>query len=359
LFSLTENLPRRTSPAEFVSIVRDKAKLRKIMGICSSTQARCADQGEDADRIREDMEASLLEVAAEGDSGAVKIGAVTPAVEKKVERSRSITEERTALELTWGLKGLDDLTKGLFGGELTVISGESGGGKTIEAMQITLENAREGTPCAWFSMEMSKEKIVQRCYPALSNILTADMMRDPRLMNLHTHVPEMKKMSAEVNQLPIWIDDTSPLHINKLVARTRMMRRKHGIRLFVCDYLQLIQHSCKTEIDGIRDIVFKLRDLVKSEPTIHIILLSQYSKADGFSKTRKRTKGDLYGGSAIHHAAQNVVLIKVEDPEDKEPNAYLDVEFRIDKQRDGRVGKVPCMLDRSHLRFMHPQPALR
>lgn len=251
------------------------------------------------------------------------------------------------------------MTKGLFGGELTVVSGESGGGKTLSAMQITLENAREGTPCGWFSMEMSKEKIVQRCYPALSNILTADMMRDPRLMNLHTHVPEMQKMSAEVNQLPIWIDDTSPLHINKLVARTRMMRRKHGIRLFICDYLQLIQHSGRTEVDGIREVVFKLRDLVKSEPTIHIILLSQYSKADGFSKTRKRTKGDLYGGSAIHHAAQNVVLIKVEDPEDKEPNAYLDVEFRIDKQRDGRVGKVPCMLDRSHLRFMHPQPALR
>ena len=79
----------------------------------------------------------------------------------------------------------------------------------------------------------------------------------------------------------------------------------------------------------------------------------------GVNAIRKRTKGDLYGGSAIHHAAQNVVLIKVEDPEDKEPNAYLDVEFRIDKQRDGRVGKVPCMLDRSHLRFMHPQPALR
>ena len=359
LFSLTENLPRRLSVTEYVSIVRDKAKLRKIMGICSSTQARCADQGEDADRIREDMEAALLEVAAEGDSGAVKIGSVTPEVEKKVERSRSITEERTALELTWGLKGLDDLTKGLFGGELTVLSGESGGGKTIELMQIILANAQEGTPCGLFSMEMPKEKIVQRCYPAMSEVLTADMMRDPRLINLHTHVPEMQKMSAEIGRLPIWIDDTSPLHVNKLVARIRMMIRKYGIRLFGIDYLQLIKHSERTEVDGTRDVVFKLRDLVKSEPTAHLVLLSQYSKADGFSKNRKRTKGDLYGGSAIHHAAQNVVLIKVEDPEDKEPNAYLDVEFRIDKQRDGRVGKVPCMLDRSHLRFMHPQPALR
>jgi replicative DNA helicase len=132
-----------------------------------------------------------------------------------------------------------------------------------------------------------------------------------------------------------------------------------GIRLYVCDYLQLVQHSAKTEVEGIREIVYKLRDLVKSEPTIHIVLLSQFSKSDGFSKKKARTKGDLYGGSAIHQAAQNVMLISIEDPEKRDKADLLDVVIRVAKQRDGRVGKVECNFDRDHLRYCYPTPILR
>jgi replicative DNA helicase len=343
---------------EYVRIIKDKARLRKLMGIFNIGYQRAQDQSESADSIRSAIQNQLADEEAGGTDHSVVIGSVTPAIEQRVEEKRTANSERTALELTWGISGLDAWTKGAFGGELTVVAGETGGGKSQAGVQITLSNSKEGTPCAWFSMEMPKEKVAQRYYPVMGEIITADHLRDPRLMNLHTHIPEMKRLSEELGRLPIRIDDESHLHINKLVARIRMMRRRYGTRLFVIDYLQLIGHSCKTEIDGIRDIVFKLRDLVKAEPSIHIVLISQYSKADGFNKNKKRTGGDLYGGSAIRHAAHNIFLISIEDPEKRDKNDLLDVEIRINKQREGRVGKVTCYFDRDHLRYTYPQPPL-
>jgi replicative DNA helicase len=230
---------------------------------------------------------------------------------------------------------------------------------TAAAVQMTLANATEGTPCVWFSLEMPKEKIATRYYPTMSSIITADMMRDPRLINLHTHVPEIERVSQEMTKLPIWIDDTSPLDIKRMVPRIRMMRRKYGIRLVVIDYLQLISNKAAAhKAEQIEGNIFALRELAKVEPTLHILVLSQYSKQANFMKKKRRTKDDLQWGSAIHQAAQNVILITIEDPEKKDKNDLLDVEFRIDKQRDGKVGKVTCMYDRDHLTYVYPQPIL-
>ena len=352
LSSLTDGVSRKSSLSHYVSIIVDKFTLRSMIHAANGIVAHALDPAASASEVVGDAEASILGVAAQGDGEAVRIGDVSPEVERRVEWGMKASPERTAVELTWGLGDLDKFTRGAFGGELTVVAGESGGSKTSFGVQMTLENAKEGSPCAWFSMEMPKEKLTQRFYPQLSDIITADIMRDPRLMNERTHIPEIQRISAELANLPIWIDDSSALPINKLCARIRMMRRKHGIRLFVIDYLQLITMSqSKTKAEGIEAAMFALRDLVKIEPTIHILLLSQYSKADGFSKKRTRSRNDLYGSSTIHHAAQNVLLLALEDVADKGAGFRLDCEIKVDKQRDGKKGKVECLFDTDFLRF--------
>ena len=105
---------------------------------------------------------------------------MTPAVEKRVEKFRDTSSERAALEMTWGITGMDAHTKGIFGGELTVIGAEASGGKSAVATLIAVANGREGTPVGFFSLEMSKEKLTQRFYPQMGTIITADHMRDPR-----------------------------------------------------------------------------------------------------------------------------------------------------------------------------------
>lgn len=359
LSTLTDGVPRRTSLKHYIDIVVEKFTLRNLIHAGNSIVAQALDSNANADEVVSNAEAAILNVAAEDEGEAVKIGDVCADVERRVAWAMNAKSDRTALEMSWGLSGLDAWTKGLYSGELTVLAGESGRGKTVMALQVTLANAREQTPVAWFSLEMPRDKLAQRLYPQMSEILTSNHMRDPRCMNDKVHIPEVMRLSAELQTLPLWVDDSSSLSIKKLVARIRMMRRKHGIRLFVCDYLQLIQPTNPDRGgDGVKEVIFALRDLVKAEP-IHILLLSQFSKADGFSKKRKRSRSDLYGGSVIHHAAQNVVLMSVEETDGKDEGRLLDVEFHIDKQRDGKKGTVTCMFDPSHLLFTYAQQPLR
>jgi replicative DNA helicase len=367
LASLTEGLPRRPVIDEYIRIVKDKSRLRRIMAICSAGISRAADQSETSLEILGYIENQLAEVVGEGTKGAVRIGEVTASVEERVNKNRTISNERTALEMTWSIQGLDVATHGCFRGEFTVIGAESSGGKTAFGVQLSIANAREGTPVIWFSMEMSKEALTQRFYPSMSDILTNDNLRDPRSMNLHTHIPEMHKISREISHLPIDIDETSPLRIDKLKGRIKMMVRKWKKEtncnkiIVVIDYLQLIKGMPKmAPLEQFSNIIFTLRDIPKEIPEAHIIALSQYSQGDKFAKkSAGRTKDSLYGGSVIHHAAQNVFMISLEDPEKRDEKDLLDAAIKIAKQREGKRTKVTCSFDRDHLRFCYPQPPLR
>ena len=360
LSDLTSGLPRKPVVKEYVRIVREKAKLRHLMALGKELYTIAEDQVETPEWTLDWLQDRINAVAAEEQEEAVKVGDVCWTVEGSILKKRDAPMSQIALDLTWGVNELDKFTKGLFGGEFTVLSAESGGGKTSLMWQIVVANAMAGVPCAVFSMEMSKEKLVQRLYPLLSEVVTANHIRDPRLMNLHNHVPEMKKMSALISKLPIWIDDTSPLSFNKFKARAKKLRRKHGVRLVAVDYLQLFEAPGKTSVEKIEAISFGLRDFAKAEKDMALIVLSQYSKAQGFMKKSRRTKSDLMGGSSIHHAAQNVVLVTVENPEKRDKNDLLDVEIMIDKQRDGAVGRVTCCYDRDRLKFVSkPQGDMR
>lgn len=360
LSSLTEGLPRRPVVEEYVRIVREKAKMRVLMALGNSLQAAAQDSSEHSGFLLDWMQERLTAVVADEQMEAVKVGDVCGVVEQGILKKRDAPIENIALDLTWGVNEIDKVTKGIFKGELTVVGGDSGGGKTALVLQAIVENAVMGIPGAIFSMEMSKEKLIQRMYPLLSDIITSNHTRDPRLMNLHTHVPEMQRLSALMGSLPIWIDDTSPLSINKFKARAKRLKRKHGVQLVAADYLQLFEAHGNTDTERTRNAVFALRDFAKENQDMALLVLSQYSKDQGFTKKRRRTKGDLYGGSAIHHAAQNIVLITIEDPEKRDPKDKLDAEIMIDKSRDGGKARTTCVFDRDHLKFVtKPQGDLR
>lgn len=358
VMSLTENLPRRASIAEYVVIVKEKARLRRLIHIASGMMKRAADQVDPASQISADLQDDLIEEAAESPTEAVRIGAAIPAVRARIERGRKISEEQVYSDMTWGVEEMDAFTKGLFRGEMTVVAGESGGFKTALLGQAFIANARKGINCALMSVEMPKEQMALRLFPQMGDFLTSKHTREPRLMNLE-HVAEFERLAKEMDELPIWIDD-SVQDIKRLIARMRMLRRKHNILLFGIDYFQLIQPD--EDLRGpekFMHMAFALRDFAKAEPDTHTLVLSQYAKSGGGprkGKRQERSREDVYGGQALHHAAHNVVLVKVESGKEKEPNQLLEADLDIDKQRNGATGTVRTMLDRDFLRFGKPKP---
>ena len=355
---LSEGIYRNIHIGEHVGIIKEKARLRRLMGVCNTALSRANDQSDTAVQILGGIEDGLMEINADGPDPSTPIGQVD--VESSIRGKRNISSERAALEMSWGVKGLDDFTHGAFKGEFTVVGGEESSGKSSWLLQMMVANALEGTPCGLFSLEMSKDQVKRRCYPLLSDILTSSMIRDPRLINAHTHIPEMERVTKELSRLPIYIDDTRQLRIDKLITRMRMMKRKFGVKLFGLDFLQLVKVMPKMQPqEAFIDMVTKLRDFPATvEPDCHLVALSQYSNQDNFMKSKKRGTSSYYGGSVIRYAAQNLLMISVEDQEKRDPKDLLDAEFKIAKQRDGPRGKVSCYWDRLHYKFCYPTPYL-
>lgn len=355
LASLTEGLPRRPNLRTYVQILKHKAKLRKLMRIGNDLYLKAMQPHADADPLVDNLEQELISLEADERTTAVPIANIIPTIKAAIMEGRNMSLDRTEMNLTWGIEALDQRTRGAFFGELTVIGGDSGGGKSLLVAQMALENALKGVPVVIFSIEMSKEKFIQRMYPLASSILTADLMRDPRGMNLHTHVPELDRLCAYLAKLPIWVDDTSPLSLAKFIAKCKSYKRKHKAKLIIADYLQLFEVP-GNEAAQVKTIMYKCRDYIKKQKDQHMVLLSQFSKEQGISRGKRRTKGDLYGGAVIHQAAQNVLIITVENPHKKEPGSDLEVEIMIDKQREGARGKVMCRRHGTSLRYIPAPP---
>jgi replicative DNA helicase len=354
LSSLTEGLPRRPSIAEYVSIVREKSKLRRLIHMANHVRRRAEGQDESYSTIAADLQDQLVIEDADTEGGAVRIGEVIPKVRAQVEAGRKIAEGKVA-GLTWGLSKLDALTYGAHMGEMTVIAAAPGGFKTAFAAQMLLANGREGVPCCFHSIEMPEDKLTRRFFPAMGDFVKAEHMREPRLMNIE-HMMELDRLSQELAKLPIWIDDTAQ-DIRKLLARMRMMRRKHKIKLFAIDYFQLIHNSqTKTDIERYQKNALMLRDAMKNDlGDCHLLVLSQFSKNKGRGKSQ-RSGDDLYGGTALHHATQNMIIIAAESGKDKEPGQFLDAELDIDKMREGGRRKHSCQIDPDFLRFQYSVP---
>jgi replicative DNA helicase len=352
LAGLTEGIPRRLNIEEHVKIIREKAKLRLLMEVGRGLYQGAEGQSISSTALIENVQERLIRSVADERSEAFSAAEIVGTIEANLLAKRNQNLDKTALDMTWGIEALDEKTKGIFGGELTILAGDTAGGKTQAMMQMVLANALEGTPVGIFSLEMPKEKLIQRLYSLMSDILTADHMRDPRLMNIHTHVPEMSRVSAAIAKLPIYVDDTSPLTIQKLRARIKMMKRRRGIRIAAVDYVQLLGCPGKTGVDKTEEILYGLRDTAKHDPDTAVVALSQFSKEQGFVKRKRRTKGDLFGGSILQHAAQNIIIITMEDSEKRAAGDDLDVEIMVDKCREGVRGRVTCVYDRKKLKFV-------
>lgn len=355
LASLTEGMPRRPRLRTYVRIIKEKAKLRRLTRIGLDVHLKAKQPNGDANALIEQLQQEVTAFEADEHASAVPIASVIPTIRTAIMEGRNMSMDRTEMNLSWGIEALDDRTKGAFFGELTVIGGDSGGGKTQMTVQMALECALKGIPVVIFSMEMSKEKFIQRMFTLISSILTANLMRDPRGMNLHTHVPELDKVAEVLAKLPIWIDDTSPLPLTKFIARCKSYTRKYGAQLIVADYLQLFEVP-GNEAAQIKTIMYRCRDYIKKQKKQHMVLLSQFSKEQGIVRGKRRSKGDLYGGAVIHQAAQNVLIITVENPNKKEPGSDLEVEIMIDKQREGARGKVMCRRHGTSLRYIPAPP---
>ena len=248
-----------------------------------------------------------------------------------------------------GINCIDRTFKGLHPKQVSVISGFPTGGKTVLGGQICTNMASAGIPCLFISLEMPAEKVLQRMLVCKTG-LEAKAVYDPIEHakdngNAQPSKETLKRLADGMKSLgnsPLFIEDPTAAKIGKITAMIRRYHRKHGIKLAVVDYLQLIHGDVRNgnKEQEVANISHAFQGLAK-ELDVHIMLLSQQN-AQGATK---------YAEAIAEDADLILSITQDRDPASEDFGKHLYVFCRKDRHHGKTGEKLPLVLNKEYLRF--------
>jgi replicative DNA helicase len=361
---LVDAVPTAANVEYHAKIVREKALLRRLIEASTSIITEAFDGHGTAAELLDEAENRIFQVSQQrGQEGFMRIKELLwPTMERIEALQRG---GKTITGVGSGFADLDDFTSGFQPSELVIIAARPSMGKTAFVLNIAQHAAIENkVPIAFFSLEMSKESLVQRLLTAEARVdaqkLRKGMLRDDDF-------PRLARAAGILSSAPIWIDDTPSITLLEMRSKARRLRADNGIGMVIVDYLQLAQGPASSENrqQEISTISRSLKALAK-ELAVPVVALSQLSRAPeqrtGESKGRPQLS-DLRESGAIEQDADLVLGIyrpevyaeRAADsgpPVDKDGNSLEGrAEIIILKQRNGPIGTVNLYFHKAYTRF--------
>jgi replicative DNA helicase len=384
LAQLTEN-PAIIGARDFAKQIYDLALLRELVRVGRAMVETAVDTSDGINPIEqiEDAEMALYNVAEKGDvQGGVKsFEQASKLAVDIVEKARKSGGGLSGV--TTGLIGLNERMGGMHSSDLIILAGRPGMGKTALATNIAFAAAHRwkmdkqaglsrkesaGAPVAFFSLEMSADQLALRVIAEQSTI-SGERLRMGKISE--QEFLQLARASADMHDLPLYIDDTPGLTIAALRTRARRLQRQRGIGAIVVDYVQLLQGSGKNSdgnrVQEISEITRGLKTLAK-ELEVPVMALSQLSRAVEAREDKRPLLSDLRESGSIEQDADIVLFVyreeyyhaqkKPEDGSDKFDKWMQRgekirgrAEVIISKQRHGATGTVEMMFTKETTKF--------
>jgi len=355
LASLADGMPKVTNIEHYARIVKEKAILRNLIHTTHNIQQRAFEGEDGADAILDGAESSIFALAEDR----VRVGLlpIKDIVRDNFERlERIFREGKSITGIPTGYVELDKLTSGLQPSELLILAARPSQGKTALALNL-MENIaiRGGHPVAMFSLEMSKESLLQRLVASVAQI-DAHKFRTGHLSREDWR--RMTESLGTISSAPLWIDDAGSISVLEIGAKARRLKRDKGLSMLVVDYLQLITARGRfgNRQEEVSSISRALKGLAK-ELQIPVLVLSQLTRAPERDE-RGPQLSDLRESGAIEQDADVVMFIyrphffkAGATPEERE-----ETELRIAKQRNGPTDKVNFVFRSRFTRFEEAAP---
>jgi replicative DNA helicase len=350
-------VPSAANLEYYIDIVREKFVLRKVIQTCTTAVGRVYDHQGEVDGLLDEVERDILQISEER----VTVGnkTIKDLVHKAINTIEDYHQRAGMLTgLGTGFPDLDKMTSGMHGGEMIVIAARPSMGKTSLAMNIAEHVAiEEKQPVGVFSLEMTAESLVLRMLCSRSRVNLRNI-RDGFLAE--RDFPKLTGAAGKLANAPLFIDDSAGLSILQLRAKARRMFQQHGIKLFVIDYLQLLNASSQ-KIENRQQEIAQISNGIKAlakELNVPVIVLAQLNRELEKDKNRKPRLSDLRESGAIEQDADLVGLLykanteKAED-EDEAPQDIeaLPINLLIAKQRNGPTGDVNLTFLKSYTRY--------
>lgn len=349
LSMLIDMVPTAANVEHYAQIVKEKGILRQliknsthIVHECYNTRGRVAEVVDLAERL-------IFEVAdIKHKQGAVPIKEL---VKSSIEKIDSLYQRKEHITgLATGFADFDRMTSGLQPADLIIIAGRPSMGKSALAASI-LEYAGINLkkPVAFFSLEMSKEQLVQRMLCSQARV-DAHKVRSGFLAP--SDWPKLTSAAGKLSASTIFIDDTPAISSMELRAKARRLKSHQDIQLIVLDYLQLMRGIVPTDNrqQEISEISRSLKALAR-ELSVPIIALSQLSRAVESRQDHRPQLSDLRESGAIEQDADLVVLLMREEYYNPTEENRGVAEVIIAKQRNGPVGTVKLSFIKEYMRF--------
>lgn len=345
---------------EYVSIVWDKWMRRKVLKACAEASAKIYEEG-DTRQILDGIERSMIDLSEAGNSGRIQTAReIMQGVIDELENYHRAGAQMKGLPS--GIPYLDKMLCGFGPGEMIVIGGRPGEGKTTLAMNVVEHvGVNLGTAVGVFSLEMTARSLGSRL---LFQHARLDFQRYRTGYLENADIPKLTQATGRIGKAPIVVDETPSQTIMEIRSKARVMQRKFGVKMIVIDYFQLIQTGGKwkdrqgelAEIS--KDIKGMAKDL--NLPVIVVAALNRESERDG---ARKPKLSDLREAGQLEYDADVVGLIykpKIDDEEEQNAERQLGGDWSrrywranlyVAKQRNGPTGDCELLYRKDCMRF--------
>ena len=351
LASLPDKVPTTANVQKYIKIVEEKSILRNLIKTANEIIELGYYPAEDVEEIMDGAEKKIFDIMqSKNQKGYTPIKDVLVESFTKLEELYNRKQHITGVPT--GFSELDYKTAGLHGSELILVAARPAMGKTAFALNLATNAALRGNaPVAIFSLEMSKDQLVNR-------ILCSEAMVDSNKVRTgKLGEDDWVKLAGAIGPLSeaeMYIDDTPGISVMEIRTKCRKLKMEKNIGLVVIDYLQLVQGNKRTASreQEISEISRSLKILAK-EINVPVIALSQLSRAVEQRPDHRPMLSDLRESGAIEQDADIVMFLYRDDYYNKESEKKDIAEVIIAKQRGGQTGTVELLWMGQYTKFVN------
>lgn len=342
--SLTNKIPTEPVINNLIYIVLESFMRSELFKMSTSIGIKTNELTNDVFDILTEAENSIKNI--QNNISISQIDTIEKVKDAYIESAHKVVVEGISEGVKCGIRALNNQTNGWQKSDLIIVAGRPGMGKSSAALEFALTPAINKIPVVFFSLEMSSEQLTARALSILSGI---DVQK---VVNKTLNAGELKTLNAsafELNNIPLFLDDTPNISLLDLKIRCNKIKREHGLNLVIVDYLQLMRSGLKTSSreQEVSEISRGLKALAK-ELKVPVIALSQLSRENEKRADKKPMLSDLRESGSIEQDADMVIFChrpeyyglptyQIGDSEVPSENLFI---FNIAKFRNGSTGDV-------------------
>ena len=337
----------------YCDIVEEKSILRRLILSCDNIMAKSYEDSEEVNSIIEQAEKEIFDITqGRHREGFVPIKEVLLDSFSKIEELAAHQGELTGL--TTGFMDIDSKLSGLQDSDLILLAARPSMGKTALGINIAVNSAiKADASVAIFSLEMSKEQLVQRM---ISSVAHVDLQK---IISGRLDEEEWLKIiniMAPLSQADIFIDDTAGISLLEMKAKCRRLKMEKGLDLVLIDYLQLMESESRHESrqQEISAISRGLKALAK-EMECPVVALSQLSRAPELRSDHRPILSDLRESGAIEQDADVVMFLYRDEYYNEDSDKKNIGEVIIAKHRNGPTGTVELVWKKEYTKFLNKE----